>query len=578
VADRQLIAGLPFFAAGSAAPAPAFEAGAPFWRALDKLTPDDRLLGQLDQLLAGASAPRVWLLLHEPGQPQLSAVATLMLARALTGRGQNVLVMDVDEVGSALTIWTEREETEGWIDVARFGASVLGAGIPLPFRGGRGTLLGIGSFVPTDVTEGEIISLLGRLRHQADDILLVAAVGAAALPWARLAERRLFCWDRTVRDADQLGPVAGPFAASGVPLTGLLGYGDPATIAVPVPAAQVPAPVVEPPLPPAAPEVDVPRPIPAGVLPSELSSELSSGPLAASTSAPEPPAEAAPPEPVPSPLPPPVPAIEPVVHPAARPAGRPVRPEIELGAETEAPRGTPRMFWLATGVFVAALVVIAWYWSAYVRVPPGGYFAPVVTRVETTPAIDDSLPPDDSSAPDHSSSSVSSAVLPQPSVDATAGRAADGDGRSVAEAGGLVSIGDTLPGARVQEPATPVASAAPAASPPAATATRGGADRDGTPRFDPAAYAVPAGQAGWALHLYSLPDSDSAAKQAAELERAGYRTAVRIVEIKEKGGRWWRLYVGSFPSRAAARAAMPALLARLGATWAEPARIQESTP
>jgi hypothetical protein len=528
VADRQHIAGLPFFAAGSAAPAPAFEAGAPFWRALDKLTPDDRLVGQLDELLAGASAPRVWLLLHEPGRPQPSAVAALMLARALTGRGQNVLVMDVDEVGSALTIWTEREETEGWIDVARFGASVLGAGIPLPFRGGRGTLLGVGSFVPTDVTEDEIISLMGRLRHQADDILLVAAVGPAALPWARRAERRLFCWDRTAREADQLGPVIGPFAASGVPLTGLVGYGDPATITAASPAAPGPAAVVEPVLPPEAPEPAVLRPVPAAA-PSE--------PVAVFTPAPD--AEAAPV----------------AVEMAARRAAAPDGPDVELGAETEAPRGTPRMFWLATGVFAAALVVIAWYWSTYIRVPPGGYFEPVVTGIATAPAIDDTLAADDSSA----------AALSQPSVAAGADRAATGDGRRVAEAGGLASIGDTLPGAPVQEPAAR-----------AATGASGGGDN--TPRFDPAAYAGSAGRAGWALHVYSLPDSAGAAKQVAELERAGYRTAVRIVEIKEKGGRWWRLYVGSFPSRSAARAAMPALLARLGATWAEPARIQESTP
>ena len=54
--------------------------------------------------------------------------------------------------------------------------------------------------------------------------------------------------------------------------------------------------------------------------------------------------------------------------------------------------------------------------------------------------------------------------------------------------------------------------------------------------------------------------------------------AVRIVEIREKGGRWWRVYVGSFPTRSAANAALPALLDRLKASWAEPARIQDSAP
>jgi len=554
VADRQHIAGLPLFAAAAKVPAPAFEAGAPFWRAVDKLAPDDLLTGQLDHLLAGASAPRVWLLLHEPGQPQLSAVAALMLARALAERGQNVLVMDVDEAGAALTIWTEREETEGWIDVARFGASVLGAGVPLPFRGGRGTLLGVGSFVPTDVTEDEIISLLNRLRHQADDILIVAAVGPAALPWARRAERRLFCWDRTVRDAGQLGPVLGPFAAAGVPLTGLVAYGEPAAVAATAPAVEIqaPPPVVEAPRPREVVVIEVPEPV------------------VAATPAPEP---VAPPltEPVVAAAPEPSPVPAPAPEPADRPAAGPVRPDLALGIEPDGPRGTSRVFWLATGVFAVALVAIGWYWSAYIRVPPGGYFEPVVARVEPAPAGDDSLAPDYSTATDYSSA-AGPATQPADTTTATAGRAEAADTRRVAEAGGLASIGDTLPGVRTQ---------APKAQPPAAPApveqiTPGGVGS--APKFDPAVYTVPAGQAGWALHVYSLPDSAGASAQAAELERAGYRTAVRIVEIKDKGGRWWRLYVGSFPSRAAARAAMPALLARLGATWAEPARIQESAP
>ena len=118
MADRQYIAGLPLFVADVAALPEKFESGTSFWKAVEKLTPGDRLAGQLDHLLGGASSPRVWLLLHEPGQPQLSAVATLMLARALNSRGQNVLGVGADEAGAAPTIGSEREVSECWLYVA----------------------------------------------------------------------------------------------------------------------------------------------------------------------------------------------------------------------------------------------------------------------------------------------------------------------------------------------------------------------------------------------------------------------------------------------------------------------------
>ncbi len=545
MADRQYIAGLPLFVADVAALPEKFESGTSFWKAVDKLTPGDRLAGQLDHLLGGASSPRVWLLLHEPGQPQLSAVAALMLARALNARGQNVLVLDADEAGAALTIWSEREETEGWIDVARFGASVLAAGVDLPFRGARGLLLGVGSFVPTDVTADEIVSLLGRLRHQADDILVVAAVGPAALPWARRADRRLFCWDRSARGEAQLGPVFGPFAAEGVPLTGLVAYGEAAAA---MPAAAPPSP--EPPL------ADPIRVKPAVAEPVEDTVKADS------------------PEPVRvAPVLPPVsqPVLPPTSPPVSQPASPPVsprtsppvtlppmpvealRPEVDLGAELEPPRGTPRMFWAAAAVFGLALVAISWYWTTHIRVPPGGYFEPVVTREEPQPTARDTV--------------TSPGTVGGSMPDSLAAAGSAEPARRVAEAGGLASIGDTLPASRT--PAAPVEPKVSAPDSPAA----------GRPApFDRAPYSVPAGQAGWALHVYSLADSASAAAQVAELERSGLRTAVRIVEIREKGGRWWRVYVGSFPTRSAANAALPALLDRLKATWAEPARIQDSTP
>ncbi len=574
MAERDHIAGLPVFTADAAAPGPAFEPGAPFWRAVDRLATTDLLFGQLDELLAGATSPRVWLLVHEPTRGELSATAALMLARALNGRGQGVLVLDVDEAGSALTIWAEREETEGWIDVARFGASVTAAAVPLPFRGGRGELLGVGSFTPTDASEDEIIALLSRLRHHADDIVLVGVAGPQVLPWARRAQRRLLCWDRAARAADRLAPLLGPFAAAGAPITALVAYGTAAVVATPRPAEREPG-VAE-----RIAEEQVAEEIAAAV---PAVAEEAAGAAAEATEAA---AEAAAEEPAGT-------ADEPVAAAAAAAAApaperkrEPVfgdgvevdnlvetrfvqAPDSDLGVEPDAGRGTPRLFWMAAAMFAVALVAVAWYWAAHVRVPRGGYFEPVVTQGPPEPAAADSLSGVPlSGAPADGQSMVADAAKPVAAADSTADGADRTSTRQVAQAGGLTSIGDTLPGAGT---ATGNGAAPAAARPTPATTV---APTAPVP-FDAAAYAVPAGQAGWALHVYSQADSASAAKQAAQLERDGYHVAVRIVEIKEKGGRWWRLYLGSFPSRAAARAAMPALLERLRASWAEPARIQD---
>lgn len=621
--------GLPLFAAGHAAGSLRLEAGAGFWPAIEQLATGDAVAGQLDELLAGATSPRTWLLLHEPGEPQLSSVAALMLARALVSRGQNVLVLDIDEDEAALTRWTGRDETEGWIDVARFGASVLGAGIALPFRGGRGTLLGVGSFRPTDATEGEIVSLIGRLRHQADDIVLVGAVGPAVVPWAKLASRRVLCWDPGMRPADALAQVCRPFASSGVPLTGLLAFGDVVAPAVAEAAPDAVAAVADDAtIGMTAGEdevVDEPAEVDDSVEVDEAdevdetdeadeadeADDTGDADVDGSVDEMEPadddmddaavgddtePAEAdTDDEPlvithrVPVP---PAPAMA-----ASAEAGRPLPPppvigrdaDLGLGLESEAPRGTPRVFWLATGVFVVALAAVAWYWSEYVRVPPGGYFSPVATH-------EDSLLEQGSRVAAGQGQGAESTTAKE---------------RQVAEAGGLTSIDDTL--SDVREAATPTTTGTPTtaasgptttpatvpattpATAPAKTPTSTPGDAAAPARtpvtaptpagqaapvapaltpFDQAAYKAPVGQDGWALHLYSVPDSAGAVKECAGLERAGFRAAVRIVEIKEKGGRWWRIYVGSFPSKKAAQAAIPALLDKLKADWAEPAPMK----
>jgi len=90
--------------------------------------------------------------------------------------------------------------------------------------------------------------------------------------------------------------------------------------------------------------------------------------------------------------------------------------------------------------------------------------------------------------------------------------------------------------------------------------------------FDLAPYRAPVGQAGWALWLYSQPNQEAADRDVAGLRQQGFQAAARAIDLPEKG-RWYRIYVGSFPSKEAARQATPALLARLKHDWAAPARF-----
>jgi len=85
-------------------------------------------------------------------------------------------------------------------------------------------------------------------------------------------------------------------------------------------------------------------------------------------------------------------------------------------------------------------------------------------------------------------------------------------------------------------------------------------------------FAVPVGQAGWALHVYSLASQDAADRQIVFLQRMGVRAVWRVTAVPDKG-RWFRVYLGSFPSRQAAAEAIPGLQTRLGIDWAMPARF-----
>ncbi len=90
--------------------------------------------------------------------------------------------------------------------------------------------------------------------------------------------------------------------------------------------------------------------------------------------------------------------------------------------------------------------------------------------------------------------------------------------------------------------------------------------------FDMGPYRETVGAKGWALHVYSLPDSAATAKQVRELSRRGFQSTARIFDLGAKGT-WNRIYVGSFATRTQAKQAMPALLKKLREKWAKPQKF-----
>lgn len=495
--------GLPIIEAACDAADLVFGAGDGFWLDLDERVAAFGLAAVLDQALAGRSAPRVWVLVHEPGQPQLAAAAALGLARALADRGQAALVIDGDDHSTALSRWAGRDNEEGWIDIARYGTSVLTSGVALPFAGRAAYLLGVGSYAPTDATDQEIEHLITRLRRQADDLLVVLPGGAHAAPWARKADIRLLCHDQAVLTPSRLGAVVANLTDAGVAPTALLGFGRQVEAAAP-PVKTAAAPETDPP---AVVEVEASRE--TGVAAALAAAEVSD------------------------------------------------RAADATGAEFARRRGTSSVFWLVAVTATVLIACVAFYYFRYVRVPDGDVFGdtPTMTRQEqpvpataTGQATIGGDPEPLTTAPTETRALTDTVVVatgadlagtePQPTV--TADPPPQATGQTIAQA---------------TEP-TPAAAAQPSAD----------------PVFDPVPYQVPVGRDGWALQVYSFRDSTSANEEIARLGRRGLKAAVRIVELPDSG-RWWRIYVGSYASRNEARAAEPALFARLRTDWAQPTRF-----
>ncbi|MBU8870452.1 MAG: SPOR domain-containing protein [Gemmatimonadales bacterium] len=495
-----------------------FAPGRDFQTEIEELVLQGELESTLDEAMTGKSSPRIWMLLHEPGQGRFSAVAALYFARELASRGQGVMVLDCDDEDSTLTRWAGRMDCEGWADMVRYGASALTCGIPLPFTGRQGYLLGPGSYTPVDAQPEEVEQILARLRHQADDLLLVCPVGDTGRLWSRAAEIRILCWDRAATASDRIEGVVADFAKGSAPLTGLISFGS-------------------------VPEKDAGK---SEVLPGDK--EL---PVDKPVDKPEEKQEEKQEDPQPQ-----------ILTSFASEDGDLLdgapganKVFVDLFGKASAPgpnarkRGTSLVFWWVALGAVGLIVLSAWYYMEFVRVSQtdstGGGDQPVA---EITLGAD-SEPPT-VIVPDTVSVQVSSTA---PDTGSVVGRGSISEGLdSVEEDQEILSTGDSDSLQTFVREESGEESEVQAAQ-----------------EFDMDPYLIPVGTDGWAIHLYSFPDEESAEDQLQILLRKGFMTEARSVQIKGKG-RWHRIYLGSFPDRATAQQALDPLLEKLGADWGRP--------
>ncbi len=547
-ADRQdqenaTPGGLPLLTSGWGAKEWYFEPGEAFWRQIDALSSGRALAEQMDSAMEGKSAPRVWLIMHEPGQPELSAAVGLAFARELGARDQVALVLDCDDQSQTVTRWTNRLESDGWIDLARYGTSVLTSGVPLPFDGRRGYLLGVGSFAPTDITAEEIQQLVQRLRRQADDLILLAPADAIGELWAPSAGIRLLCWDRASRPAAGLEGLVTGLADTGCGLTGLVGFGLPMAEST---GNEVSEPVLD-----DQPETDVEAAVQDEVDPVAPADDFG---------APELPAE---PDGLAD-----VAAEADEAEIIADEEPQDVSDDTDQAGWTDAPafedtsrsKGTSGVFWFLATAAVVIVAILGVYWFKYVRIPENELIAPaevaqqvVPERLPADPVQGDMANQDD--PPGEEGSMATGDDGGEQPVDDNPVAAGDEDEVQIADAGPFEdrtaeavpeSTPESTPEPEPETDATPAA-----------------------PVFSMVPYRATVGAAGWALHLYSFPDSTGADAELAELRRRGFETEIRVVQIPDKG-RWWRIYVGSFESRSEAWSATPLLLEKLRTDWAKP--------
>lgn len=532
-------AALPRFETGLAVAELDLHGGALFWEEVKGFTAGPAAAPLVDRVLKARPLPRVWLFLDEPEQTATRAAAALAAARELVRRRYTVLVIDADDRRPDLTRWAGRHEREGWIDLVRYGASLAAGSVPVPFaEEPAARLLGVGSFCPAEATREEIAWLCARLSSQADFLLVAAPLGPDGEAWLPAAQLRLLCWDRTGRSEAATAALAAGAAEAGAPLGGLVTFGAPGLELLPPPPEPAAGPAAGAEGAEAARESagearrEQAAPVAtaaggeAGWAPATTTS--AAGAVGAASAA----------------------GLSAAAAPAVSRAGNDARrrPSSPLARRL--------------AVVLSALVVIVGAALAWRLFQPRPRLD--LSQLASPTAVPDISRPvaaqpggETAAAPAVGAADTASAAATGADVtraDGMGAGAAGADGMGAADTGvGVAGAG--VAGADGADPSR----ARPAA--PAAPPAEAG--------FDPAPYRLPVGRDGWALHVYSLPDSAQAEREIRRLRGLGLTAGWRAVELPGRG-RWYRISLGSFPDRASAARALPALLRRLDADWGQP--------
>lgn len=510
------------------------QGGDGLWPEVRRYVKESRLENLVDVCLDGRAAPRIWAILEAPGAGPAAAAAGLGVSMVLADRGQAVVLLDADEQEPRVTRWLGRTEQEGWIDMVRFGASLHAASDPLPSDNRRGSVVGVGSFAPTGVTPEEVSDLLGRLRHQADDLVLVLPAKLRSQPWLAEAQIRLLCWDLLGRSQGDTQTIVSELDRMAGRPTAILGFGVEEFQTIDQRLSEgIPTPEPEP-----DPEAETVRdatPIQA--------EEPRTEPVA-----PEEPVEEEPePEPVPAPEPEPMPDE----------TDAPSEPEAQ-GEEPPTGRRTSGIFVFVAVAAAACLALVAWFFWDQIM---GTDDQSVAQQAAPPPPVVTMAEPEDEAPVAEPVAQPADDPADQPDLQPEAGPA-EGDEVVLTDHDDQPLDSDPVQAeAVVQETEPTVTEPEPAPEP-----------EPERPAFDRAPFREPVGDAGWSVWLYSLPDEDLAVAELRELERRGLVAEYRAVEIKDKG-RWYRVYTGSFQTRAEANRAIEGLKAYLRTDWAVPARF-----